>query len=685
MKYPLLLCFSISLSVILASQSGPESPGRPVSARWGEAPPTSAMAVENYGKLPLVFETNQGQTNPQVKFLSRGAGYTLFLTSTEAVLVLSEGSSPEPTARAAIAPTSDDKKSAVLRMKLVGSDAMVEGIGQDELPGKSNYFIGNDPQKWHTNVRQYAKVRYKTVYPGVDLIYYGNQRELEYDFVLQPGADPTQIRLGIEGAKRLRFEHGDLVLSSFGGDVLLRRPHIYQQKNGTRQEIRGGYIIKSKNEVGFRVASYNRERPLIIDPVLSYSTYLGGSSSVSGGSGIAVDAEGNAYVTGTTSSTDFPTLDAIQPVLHGPSDAFVTKINADGSALVYSTYLGGSLGERSISIAVDAAGEAYVSGATNSTDFPAVNAIQPTYGGGSNDVFVTKVNAAGSALVYSTYLGGKSDDYYGVIAVDAVGTAYLTGGTSSTDFPTVNAIQPANGGGYSTFVAKINPIGSALVYSTYLGGYGVGFGIAVDAAGNAYCTGTTSDPNFPTVNAVQPVLHGPYDAFVTKLNAAGSAFVYSTYLGGVSGVEAGTGIAVDAAGNAYVSGVTTSTDFPTANAIQPTFGGGAEDAFVTKLNAAGNTLVYSTYLGGSANDVISGIAVDAAGNASVAGETKSKNFPTANAIQPKYHGGDFSGLGDAFAAKIKADGSVLVYRLTWAESTGMGHQASRWMRQAAPT
>jgi hypothetical protein len=675
MKHTLLFCICISLSVTLAAQSAPGSPAGPVLARWGGAPPSSARMVESYGKLPLAFEANQGQTDSQVKFLSRGAGYSLFLTPTEAVLALSEGSQQEPAARAAKAPVSAgveapalhsakarisrDKKTAALRMKLVGANAKAEVIGQDELPGKSNYFIGNNPKEWHTNVRQFAKVRYGDVYPGVDLVYYGNQRELEYDFVLQPGANPQAIRLGIEGARRLRLEHGDLVLTSAAGDVRLRSPHVYQEANGVRQEVRGRYVITSGNEVGFRVAAYDRRRALVIDPVLAYSTYLGGSD-IDVGFGIAVDSSSNAYVTGPTYSIDFPTANAIQPAFGGgTSDAFVTKFNADGSALVYSTYLGGSGDEYGNAIAVDSAGDAYVTGPTSSIDFPTVNAIQPTLHGSEN-AFITKINAVGSALVYSTYLGGSGGDGCTGIAVDSVGSAYVTGGTNSTDFPTKNAVQPTYGGGTSdAFVTKINAGGNALVYSTYLGGSGQdnGYCIAADLAGNAYISGISDSTDFPTANAIQPALKGPLDVFVTKINAAGSALVYSTYLGG-SNVDFAGGIAADSAGNAYIAGETWSSDFPTVNAIQPTPGGG-RDAFVTKINAAGSALDYSTYLGGSFDDSGRGVAVDSLGNAYVVGNTNSTNFPTVNAIQPVFGGG--YPHRDAFITEFNADGSAFAY------------------------
>jgi Beta-propeller repeat len=368
MKRTYLICLvQVLATTSLFSQSNSDSPIRlsgkvapPVNASQVD-PKVQARTLDQYGKLPLSFEANQGQSDPQVKYLSRGAGYSLFLTANEAVVSL-RPSVPSPSGsgedkngrqrsvshRSVNHPPSAD---AVLRIKLLNSNPKAEVSAQDELPGKSNYFIGNDPKQWHTNVRQFAKVRYENVYPGVDLVYYGHQRELEYDFVLQPGASPQAIRLGIAGAKQLRLEHGDVVLRSGGGDVHLRSPHIYQEANGVRQEVRGRYVITSKNEVGFDVAAYDRRRELIIDPIWAYSTWLGGTSYDSA-SGIAVDSAGNAYVTGSTQSTDFPTVNAFQPTNHAQTNIFVTKFNTDGSALVYSTYLGGSGGAFGDGIAV---------------------------------------------------------------------------------------------------------------------------------------------------------------------------------------------------------------------------------------------------------------------------------------------------------------------------------------------
>ena len=622
-----------------------------------DTPVQRVSIVESYGRVPLAFEANQGQTDPQVKFVSRGPGYGLFLTPSEAVLTLRRASKHEPNSPRAKA-SLQEEESAVLRMKLVGaSAAATEVSGKDELSSKSNYFIGNDPKKWRTNIRQYARVRYANLYSGVDLVYYGNQRELEYDFVLQPGADPNAIRLRIEGASKLRLESGDLVLSSPGGDVRLRRPFAYQKMNGTKKEIRSHYVV-SEHEVGFRIGSYDRGQPLIIDPVLAYSTYLGGSADEAA-LDIAVDAVGNAYVTGFTTSIDFPTANALQSAYGGgTSDVYVTKINAAGSALVYSTYLGGSsdfdVGQ---SIAVDSVGSVYVTGATGSPDFPTVNPIQAT-NHGIRDAFVTKISPDGSALVYSTYLGGSGDDYGWGIAVDSAGNAHVTGDTPSRDFPIVKALQPTfhEGANFNSFVSEINADGSALIYSTYWGGSGGegGSRVALDPAGNTYIGGYTFSPDFPTVNAIQPTYAGNVDAYLTKFSADGQTVIYSTFLGG-SGFEYGWDVAVDSAGNAYMTGFTQSTDFPTAHALQPTNHGNT-DAFVAKINPSGDAFVFSTYLGGSNTDQGASIAADSSGNAYVGGYTKSKDFPTASAIQPTNHGGF-----DAFVAKISGDGSALLY------------------------
>jgi len=638
-----------------------------------------ARLIESYGKLPLSFEANQGQTHKDVRFLSRGPGYSLYLTAGEAVLVLAK-----PNTEARRDAQRAQVKSVALRMNIVGAAPAPLVSGREELRGKANYFIGKDPAQWHTNVPTYAKVHYREVYPGIDLLYYGNQRQLEFDFVVAPGADPKKIALGFKGANKLVIDaQGDLLLHVAGGAIRQHKPIIYQEVDGIRQEIVGSYVRRGTNRVGFKVAAYDRSRPLVIDPlVLSYSSYLGGADYDSG-KGIAVDTHGNAYVIGATSSTDFPTTaGAFQPAFGG--GIFVTKLNPTGMAVVYSTFLGGSGSNEGKGIAVDADGNAYVTGRTGSTNFPTTpGAFQPASGGGNGgDAFVTKLNPTGSALVYSTYLGGNSGEASQGIAVDAAGNAYMTGYTTSNNFPTTQgAFQTTYVGGLDfsgsntladAFVTKLNPNGSALVYSTYLNGNSseAGQGIAVDANGSAYVTGYTTSANFPvTPEAFSPTFHGVdgslSDGFVTKLNPAGSGLVYSTYLGG-SNYDVGNGIVVDAGGNAFVTGITRSTDFPTtAGAFQPTTDGSG-DAFAAKLNPAGSALVYSTYLGGTGYEYGSSIAVDAFGNAYVTGSTNSLNFPTTpGALQPAFAGGSSGfnspGPSDGYVTKLNSTGTALDY------------------------
>jgi hypothetical protein len=600
--------------------------------------------LQTYGQIPLSFEVNQGQTAAQVDFLSRGSGYALFLTPTETVLSLQK---PAP----AVGDGAAAPDPAVLHSRFVGANPQPQVVGLDQLAGTSNYCIGNDPSQWQTDIANYGRVEYHNLYPGVDLVFYGNQRQLEYDYVVAPGTDPGVIKLAIDGAESMTLDdQGDLVLHTSGGDILEHAPVVYQDSGGVRQPISGQFVLEGDGQVGFALGAYDHSQPLVIDPVLSYSTYLGGTNS-DACSGIAVDSAGNAYVTGYTESSDFPTTPgAVQTSYGGGQDAFVTKLNSTGTALVYSTYLGGTGDAVGWGIAVDTADNAYVTGYTSSTDFPTTpGALQTTYGGvNSYDAFVTKLNPTGTALVYSTYLGGTGLEYGYGIAVDSAGNAYVTGHTESTDFPTTPGAVQTSYGGLDAFVTKLNPTGTALVYSTYLGGNSGdgGYSIAVDSADNAYVTGYTWSTDFPTTpGAVQTSYGGGQDAFVTKLNPTGTALVYSTYLGGTSS-DLGRGIAVDAAGNAYVTGQTGSTDFPTTpGAVQTSYSGG-QDAFVTKLNPTGTALVYSTYLGDYSDGY--GIAVDTAGNAYVTGYTSSTDFPTT----PGAYQTAFGGYADAFVAKF---------------------------------
>jgi hypothetical protein len=610
------------------------------AAAGSEPMPTSLPA--NYFQLPLAFEAQpRGES-----FVARGAGFAARLAPTAAMLTR-----PRDTQEGAV--------TTALRWRLVGANAVAQGTGAEPLPGVSNYYIGNDPAQWRTRVPNYASVRYANVYPGVDVVYYGTQRELEYDFIVAPGADPKSIVLEFDAPAKPRIDAaGNLRLVGVADDLIQRRPVIYQDSAGVRRGVSGHYVRRGDARIGFAIGPHDHTQPLIIDPVLVYSTYLGGSGDDTGVS-IAVDSNSEIFVTGHTSSIDFPvTLGAQQPSLAGTSDVFVSKLNATGTALIYSTYLGGSGGDAGQAIAIDGTGNAYVTGNTSSSDFPTTAGVaQPSFGG-VNDAFVTRLNAAG-ALDYSTYLGGSGLDIGTGIAVDSNGAAYITGYTQSADFPTsVGAYQTAYGGGADdAFVTRLTNTG-ALDYSTYLGGSGLDIGraIAVNSNGEAYVTGYTQSANFPsTPGAFQTAFGGgTNDAFIAQLDDVGSGLLYATYLGG-SGDDYGMAIAIDGNGDAYVSGSTNSSNFPvTAAAQQPSYAGGV-DAFVTALNAAGTAPLYSTYLGGSSYEAGLGIAVDRYGAAFLTGYTQSLNFPTTAGAYKSVHGG---GTDDAFVVELNPVGAL---------------------------
>jgi len=653
-----------------------ESPILPAPLAADE--PSKLRTAEAYGKLPLSFEVNQGQTDGRVKFLSRGSGYSLFLTSTEAVLSLHRSGPGKTPGRG------DNERGRatddVLRMTAVNANPHARIEGLDQLPGKSNYFIGKNPRNWRTNVSTYGRVYYHEIYKGVDLVYYGNQRQLENDFVVAPGADPSDIALKFEGAKKITIDKdGNLLLETCGGQLQLQRPVIYQLTDGVRQEVVGNYILRSSRDVGFEVAAYDHTRPLVIDPVLVYSSYLGGNGTEVGNA-ITVDDAGNAYITGDTTSSIFPTVSPIDSTLGGTEDAFIVKINPTGSALVYSTYLGGSSTEIGIDISVDGTQNAYVTGRTASTDFPVVNAFDSTYSGGTvEDAFVVRINAAGSALVYSTYLSGNFGARgCGIWANNSQGFAYVTG-TTSTGFPvTASAFEPTNfNSGFLTKLCTNCSGASSLVYSTFLAHTGTASGqaIAADVAGNAYVTGTLNSnaTNFATPGAFQTTFGGgSADAFVEKFNtnlSGAAGRVYATYLGGsakdIGGADGslnpGKAIAIDESGNAYITGATSSTNFPLANASQGVIGG-QNDAFLTKLNAFGSALIYSTYLGGTGDDFGKSVAVNVGGSAYVTG-VAGPNFPTVNSLLTPN-----PGIG--FVAKFAPSGTSVVYSTILSGVTG---------------
>ena len=661
----------------------------------GAAVPTPAGAPRGHlekspVRLPTSFEVNAGQADARVRFLSRGSGHTLLLSDDGATLALRkggggrEGSGRSPlrrafgeTARGVDAP---EPSFQLIGMKFVGANPRAEIVGEGELKARVNYLVGRDPSKWRAGVPTFAGVRYRGLYRGVDLVYHdGGGGLLEYDFVLAPGADYRHIRLRFEGVDALSVgEGGELLLHTGAGTVSQGAPFVYQESGGSRREVAGRYVLRGRREVGFSLGEYDRSAPLIIDPVLVYSTYFPAASEM------AVDGAGGVYVVGTAWAFpgDLPaTPGAFQRTRRGESDAFVAKLNPDGTGLSYLTYLGGGGGEYGQDIAVDAAGNAYVSGITYSDDFPAVNAFQPASNRGGSESFVAKLNTTGSALIYSSYLGGKESEFNGGLAVDAAGAAYVVGDTFSTDFPVRNALQPEKKGATDFYVTKIAPDGKSLEYSTYLGGSSgeTGFlvDIAVDASGAAYVAGTTYSQDYPvTPGAFQQVSKAPPGGFspdvvVTKIAPGGASLTYSTYLGGARH-EFSYGVAVDAAGQAHVVGDTSSEDFPTLNALYPTARNPLGNGFLAKLNAAGTGLVYSTYLSGTPkrpcgplrihempticpSETATAVATDAAGNAYVTGSTLSDNFPTpVGALQPS-----LNGFMDAYVIKLDPAGRAL--------------------------
>jgi Beta-propeller repeat len=598
-----------------------------------------ARALAAYGRLPLGFERNVGQTDRRVGFLARSAGSAVFFTREAAVLALSQARG---------------KPEELLSLEFPGAQRPALR-GLDRLPGSANYLLGRGRQRVVMRAATFAQVQYSHLWPGINASFHGENSRLEYDLELAPHADPGQIALRFVGARRQRLNaHGQLILTlPSGREVREFAPRAYQRFGRVRRTV-ASRLVLSGGVAHVVLADYDHARPLTVDPELIYSTYLGGTGAEIGTS-IAVDATGSAYLAGYTTSANFPTRNPAQTTNRGGNgDAFVAKLNPTGSALVYSTYLGGSGQDVAYGIAVDSAGSAYVSGSTTSTDFPTQNPEQAA-SGGAGDGFAAKLSPDGSTLDYSTYVGGTGADVANEIAVDHSGDAYVTGQTMSTNFPTQTPLQATNGGGEDAFVAKLTVAG-ALMYATYLGGSGDENSVAIDidGAGNAYVTGSTTSTNFPTQTPEQGANGGGQDGFVAKLDAAGAALDYATYLGG-TGQDAGNDIAVDSSGDAYIAGSTASTNFPTRSPQQPASGGGG-DAFVTKLSSAGTTLIYSTYLGGSGQDDGYAVSVDAADDAVVAGATASPNFPTQNPAQPTP-----GGTGDAFVTKFSPGGSPLVY------------------------
>ncbi len=644
-----------------------------------------------YAALPLTFEANQGQTDARVRFLARTPGYTLFLTDKEAVLSLPQ-LIPDPAkhvARSSLAfhprTSLSQRPVSIVRLKFAGGSTPLAATGRNQLPGKTNYFMGNDPKQWRKNVANYKGVEYREIYPGVDVLFHGNQQHLEYDFVVAPGADPHAIDLDVEGAKRMRItSRGDMVLGVGQSELELEKPVVYQEVQGQRREVAGNFVLRGPRRLGFALGHYDHSQPLVIDPTLAYSTYLGGGNITGAandaGKAIAVDSAGDVYVTGTTTSIDFPvTAGAFQPAYPNPGGTagFVTELSPDGSALVYSTYFGDtSAGSTTVtSIALDATDDAYLTGYTNSNNFPTTPGAYKTSETASGTyAFATELNPTGTALVYSTYLSGTETTGFHTtngfgIALDADGNAYVAGTTTSPTYPTTQgAFQPVQGCASPTtcggtgFVTKVSSGGASLSYSTYLGtGSNKPEAVAVDSSGNAYVVGSTEVSTFPvTPGAFQTSSSDPLAVFVTKLSPDGTALTYSTFLSGTNGTSANEAlaVAVDASGYAYVTGQTSDSDFPTTSGAYQTNLLDETDAFVTKLNLTGSALVYSTYLPGQT--IGYGIGVNSSGEVYVAGNNNGYQgtFPTTpDAFQPS----PLTTTTNGFLTVFNSSGSGLVY------------------------
>ncbi len=653
----------------------------------------SQLAMQSLNRMPLSFTKNMGQWDDRVLFRANAGGATMWFTKegmtyqftrridarSGAVSAPGVGQNRFGFDTSGLGPIDrfnnekDSVEQMILTAKFVGANPNPEVVGESQMEYKCNYFIGNDPSKWHTDVPNYEAITLKDVYPGIDLKYYGNGHgKVEYDFIVQPNADPSQIAIRYDGANDVFVnDRGQLVVETDWNKVTEQAPMVYQLINGERKPITAEYCFREDNTFGFSLdQNYAPEYAKVVDPVLSYGTYLGGGG-LEDSWDIAIDNSSNLYITGSTTSLDFPALNPFQ-TYSGGSDVFVTKFNCSSAGILYSTYLGGAAEEVGYGIAVDSIGSAYVAGFTSSVNFPTQNPYQTDQPG--TDVFVAKFNSSGNELTYSTYIGGTGDDYGGGVAVDRNGHAYVAGTTWSSDYPTVNAYQ-TDPRSNDAFVTKLSTSGNDLVYSTRLGGEGSDLGgpIALDTAGCAYLTGYTFSIDFPTKNAIYQYRdqNGQHDAFITKLNASGNGLSYSTYLGGDWG-ESGSRIAVDRQGNACITGPTYSSDFPLKNPIQTTHAYLDRDAFITKLNSTGTALIFSTYLGCSTLDDGFGIATDAAGNTYVSGDTYGPGFPNQDPVQPGFGGGG----ADAFVAKLSNSGQVLQFSSylggsDWDESRGV--------------
>ena len=677
---PKINSYTLVLALVaqpLATLGGRYNPVLPPNAGGSVKKKQEKASVKMQAQQPIYFEANVGQTDSSIKFITRHNGNNLFLTPTGAIFAdfprTTRMTSRDefitrhfpahrvtPEVASTALPVSD-----VVKMEFAHANKSVHVVGTNELNSKSNYLLGKNVNTWRKNVSHFAQVKYDNLYPGIDLIYYGNEQKLEYDFVIAAGANPSDITMNFAGAKNIRIAaNGDLVISTNNNQIINHKPFVYQEIAGQRKEISAEYKLINNNSVGFVLGRYDTNCTLIIDPVMSFGTTWGPADDAIG-NGIATDKAGNAYITGIAYTVKNVNIGA-----SGIAHVFVTKLTASGQ-LIYNTYIGAVGEEVGFAIDVDNRGHAFVTGHADNKDFPVTKNAYQTKFGGLCDAFVLQLNPRGDDLVYSTFLGGSNEETGLGIGIDAAGNAYVAGETLSKDFPAVNPVLKFGQAPTEAFVAKINPTGNRLLYSTALTGSttnpeggSAAFALAVDRRGNAAVAGFTTSPDFPTVNALQPALNGTIDGFVSKLDNTGNKLIFSTYLGGV-GEDACFGVALDAAQNVYATGLTSSTNFPTVNAIQNQLGGttiivngaeetgeltaplsGRDDAFITKLTPTGNAVMYSTYLGGAKDDVGFSIAVNDAGEAHITGRTRSADFPSEDALAT-----DLKGDIDGFITK----------------------------------
>jgi len=628
---------------------------------------------------PLTFTENQGQWDSKVSFRTETGKTAIWFGQNDISYQLTRisnnfGARPnDPHAEYnRYHNLSNNLEFRIIKVSLVDANTDAEITGREQTSYKSNYFIGNDPNRWFTDVPSYRSIVYQNIYLGIDLKYYGNGKNVEYDFILAPSAYPSMIQLKYTGVKSLSIgETGDLLIQTDWNEIIEQKPFVYQIDNYQKHELEAAFTLSDNNIVGFKLLSeYNPNLPLIIDPIITYGTYLGGAGNDQG-FGIAVDNQGCAYLTGWTLSSNYPTENPYDSILNG-GDVFITKMSASGDSLIYSTYLGGTSGETGFGVTVDDSGRAYITGVTSSSDFPTQNAYDDSYTGFGNDIFITRLSSDGNSLSYSTYLGGEYADGGYDIAVDNGYCSYITGWSESSDFPTESGYQNDFGGGYNdAIVTKLSSAGNTLVFSTFLGGTfeETGKSVAVDGDGYVYIAGQTFSTDFPLEKPIAGSFAGYGSAIVTKLSTAGDALIFSTYLAGSTN-EVGEGIAVDQNGCAYVTGTTESTDFPTENPYDSGFGGGTFDAYLTKFDYEGTSLAFSTYLGGMSDDYGNSVVVDDSGCAYIAGQTSSSDFPMENPYD-----NSLDGSNDIFVTKFSAAGDGLIYSTYIGGSDGDGASA----------